>query len=203
MAARASTGLHGDPAVLWVGHLNENKDPMTMLAGVSMAARRLPDLQLWCCFGTAPLQAPVQRHIDADPHLRNRVHLLGKVAHERIETLMRAADLFVLGSHREAMGVSVMEALACGLPPVVTDIPSFRALTRNGTVGALWPCDDIDALSKALLSVARRPRQETRAAVRAHFESKLSFAAVGRALVAAYDRLLERKNLAATVSNCA
>lgn len=195
VAARASTGVHGDPAVLWVGHLNGNKDPVTMLAGVSIAARQLPGLQLWCCFGKAPLQELVQRHIDADPQLRDRVHLLGRVPHERIETLMRAADLFVLGSHREVMGVSVMEALACGLPPVVTDIPSFRALTGNGKVGALWPRDDVDALSKALLSVAGRPRQETRTAVRAHFDNELSFAAVGRALVAAYDRLLQVKEL--------
>jgi glycosyltransferase involved in cell wall biosynthesis len=195
VAARASTGVHGDPAVLWVGHLNENKDPVTMLAGVSIAARQLPDLQLWCCCGKAPLHPLVCRQIEADPQLRDRVHLLARVPHERIETLMRAADLFVLGSHREVMGVSVMEALACGLPPVVTDIPSFRALTRNGEVGALWPCDDVDALSKALLSVAGLPRQETRTTVRAHFESELSFAAVGRALVAAYDRLLQGKEL--------
>jgi glycosyltransferase involved in cell wall biosynthesis len=194
-SARAITGLHGDPAVLWVGHLDENKDPVTMLAGISIAASQLSGLQLWCCFGKAPLEAAIRRHIDGDPQLRGRVHLLGRVSHERIETLMRAADLFVLGSHREVMGCSVMEALACGLPPVVTDIPSFRTLTGNGKVGALWPCDDVDAFSKALLSVAARPRHDMRAAVRAHFESELSFAAVGRALVAAYDRLLQSKVL--------
>ena len=57
---------------------------------------------------------------------------------------MRAADLFVLGSHREGSGYSLIEALACGLPPIVTDIPSFRSLTGAGVVGALWP-DHLDA----------------------------------------------------------
>jgi hypothetical protein len=38
-AARAATGLHGDPAVLWVGHLDRNKDPLTVLEGVGEAAR--------------------------------------------------------------------------------------------------------------------------------------------------------------------
>ena len=194
-AARAVTGLHGDPAVLWVGHLDENKDPVTMLAGISSAARELAGLQLWCCFGKAPLQAVVRRRIDEDPQLRGRVHLLGRVPHERIETLMRAADLFVLGSHREVMSCSVMEALACGLPPVVTDIPPFRTLTGTGTVGALWPCADVAALSRALLSVAAHPREDTRGAVRAHFDRELSFVAVGRALAAAYDRLLQGRDL--------
>ena len=45
---------------------------------------------------------------------------------------MQAADLFVLGSHREGSGYSLIEALACGLPPVVTDIHAFRTLTGCG-----------------------------------------------------------------------
>ena len=81
---------------------------------------------------------------------------------------MRAADLFVLGSHREGSGYSLIEALACGLPPVVTDIPSFRSLTGGGAVGKLWPCDDPRALCEALVGARFDPA--TRAAVRAHFD---------------------------------
>jgi glycosyltransferase involved in cell wall biosynthesis len=191
--ARRATGLEGDPGLLWVGHLDPNKDPITVLNGVSEAIRRLPELQLWCCFGTAPLLPVVQRRIDSDPRLRHRVHLVGRVAHERIEQLMRAADIFVLGSHREGSGYSLIEALACGLSPVVSDIPSFRNLTGGGTVGALWPCEDTKALTAALISVAAQPRSEVRAVVRAHFDSELSFEAVGRKLTAAYRELLQRE----------
>ena len=63
--ARELTGLAGSPAVLWVGHLNDNKDPLTVLDGVSAAARELPELQLCCCFGTAPLLGDVQSRIAA------------------------------------------------------------------------------------------------------------------------------------------
>lgn len=192
-AARRATGMHGDPAVLWVGHLNSNKDPLTVLAGISAAVRSLPALQLWCCFGAAPLLPQVQARVEVDPLLRGRVHLLGKAPHARIEELMRAADLFVLGSHNEGSGCSVIEALACGLAPVVTDIPSFRALTGGGKVGALWPCGDANRLCEALLSIAASPQRETRAAVRAHFDGELSFGAVGRKLVAVYEGLLQRK----------
>jgi glycosyltransferase involved in cell wall biosynthesis len=191
-AARLATGVHGDPAVLWVGHLNANKGPLAVLAGIAAAVERLPGLQLWCCFGSAPLMPEVRARIDADPRLRGRVHLLGKVPHATIEQLMRAADLFVLGSRNEGSGCSLIEALACGLPPVVTDIPSFRALTGNGKVGMLWPHGDSARMCEALLSVASRPRQPTRSAVRAHFDNEVSFAAVGRKLVDAYGRLLNR-----------
>jgi glycosyltransferase involved in cell wall biosynthesis len=185
-AARRATGIHGDPAVLWVGHLDANKDPLTVLEGISAASAVLPGLRLWCCFGVAPLLRAVEERIDRDARLRERVQLLGQVPHQDVEKLMRAADLFVLGSHREGSGYALIEALACGLPPVVTDIPSFRALTGGGAAGSLWPCGDAAALSAALQSIAVQLSGAGRAAVRAHFERELSFVALGTKLVTMY-----------------
>jgi glycosyltransferase involved in cell wall biosynthesis len=133
----------------------------------------------------------VEQRIASDPQLRNRVTLLGRVPHEQVEQLMRAADIFVLGSHREGSGYSLIEALACGLPPVVTDIPSFRSLTGNGAVGMLWPCGDSQALGAALQAVAARTGSEARNAVHAHFERELSFDALGAKLAAMYAAVAE------------
>jgi glycosyltransferase involved in cell wall biosynthesis len=198
--ARRITGLEGDPAVLWVGHLNANKDPLTVLQGISAAARELPGLRLYCCFGNAPLLHAVQSRIASDPALRGRVHLLGRVPHESIELLMRAADIFVLGSHREGSGYSLIEALACGLPTVVTNIPSFRSLTKAGTVGKLWPCDDSRALCEALISVAKSSGDALRATVRTHFERELSSNALGVKLTAMYEDVLARQGGSATAT---
>jgi glycosyltransferase involved in cell wall biosynthesis len=197
--ARAATALEGEPAVLWVGHLDANKDPLTVLAGIAAAARALPRLRLYCCFGEAPLLPAVKARIASDARLQGRVQLLGCVPRERIELMMRAADLFVLGSHREGSGYALIEALACGLAPVVTDIPSFRALTGAGTVGRLWPCDDAAALCSALRSMARRTGPELRGAVRAHFERELSFDALGGKLAAMYADVLRRRCGAASL----
>jgi len=191
--ARRVTGVDGDPAILWVGHLDANKDPLTVLKGISAAARELPRLRLFCCFGTAPLLGDVLDLIATDPQLEGRVRLLGRVPHEHIEQLMRAADLFVLGSHREGSGYSLIEALACGLSPVVTDIPSFRSLTGAGAVGKLWACDDPLALCAAIRTVEARTEPGTRAAVRAHFDRELSFDSLGRKLAAMYEDVLERR----------
>jgi glycosyltransferase involved in cell wall biosynthesis len=191
-AARRDTGVAGDPLLLWVGHLDGNKDPLTVLDAVAAAARELPDLQLWCCFGTAPLQRQVQRRIASDRLLDGRVHLLGTVSHARVEQLMRAADFFISGSHRESTGYALIEALACGLPPLVTDIPSFRALTAEGAVGQLWRAGDAPSLCSALLRMGPRATPADRAAVRQHFERELSFEALGRKLTAAYADLVRR-----------
>jgi glycosyltransferase involved in cell wall biosynthesis len=192
--ARRLTGIDGDPALLWVAHLDANKDPLTVLAGVSAAARLLPRLRLYCCFGVAPLLRAVEERIASDPWLRERVTLLGRVPHERIEPLMRAADAFVQGSHREGSGYALIEALACGLPPVVTDIPSFRSLTAQGTVGALWPCGDARALAAALQRIAAGTGPAARRAVRAHFERELSLDALGSKLAAMYLDVIARRH---------
>jgi glycosyltransferase involved in cell wall biosynthesis len=189
--ARAESGMYGDPCVLWVGHLNPGKDPLSVLDGIARAASRLPDLQLWCVFGSAPLLDEVRCRIEHDPQLGGRAHLLGKVAHMHVETLMRSADLFVSGSHSEGSGYALLEALACGVAPVITDIPSFRALTGNGRVGRLWPCGDSAQLAEALVEIAaNRPSLEQ---VRAHFDATLSFEAVGRQWADAYAQVLDER----------
>lgn len=189
--ARSETGLHGDPCVLWVGHLNSNKDPLTMLDGVAQAVARLPGLQLWCVFGNAPLMDDVRQRIEHDVRLAGRVHLVGKVDHAHIERLMRAADIYVSASHVEGSGYALLEAMACGVMPVVTDIPSFRAFTADGTVGRLWPRGDASALAASLVHAATNgvPREH----VRAHFDATLSFDVVGRLWSRAYAQLVEQR----------
>ena len=189
LQARRDTGLDGDPCLLWVGHLSPGKDPLCVLEGVARATLRLPGLRLWCAFGDAPLLTQVQHRIESDPRLAGRVGLLGRVERARVETLMRAADLFVAGSLRESCGYAALEAFACGTMPVLTDIPAFRALTDGGRVGALWPCGNPDALAAALVhAAAERP---SGAALRAHFDEHLSFAAVGRRWARAYLQVCE------------
>lgn len=188
--ARALAGVTGDPALLWVGHLDANKDPLTVLEGVSQAAHVLPGLTLTCCYGNAPLLAAVEERIAADVSLRDRVRLLGRVAHAQIQHLMRAADLLVLGSHREGCNFSVLEALASALLPVVTDIPSMRMLTGQGRAGELWQRGNAGSLTAALLRASRRDPRERRQAARAQFETQLSAAALGRKFSQAYEQLL-------------
>ena len=188
--ARAHTGLGGDPCVLWVGRLDANKDPLTVLEAVRLATAELPNLELYCCYGSTDLLAEVQTIIAGSSELRGRVHLLGAVPHDRVQQLARAADLYVAASHSEGSGYALIEAIACGLTPVVTDIPSFRQITGRGALGTLVPLRDAHALADALVKQARVARPAQRAAALQHFQRNLSFAAVGQQLRAAYEALL-------------
>ncbi|UCF21703.1 MAG: glycosyltransferase family 4 protein [Gemmatimonadota bacterium] len=190
--ARAATGIEGDPCLLWLGHLNDNKDPLTVLDALSRAAAELTDPRLWMCYLTAPLLELVRDRIAGDPALKGRVSLLGPRAHSEVESLLRAADFLVQGSHKEGSGYAVIEALACGTTPLVTDISSLRRITCGGAVGALSPPGNSLAMARALVEWSGRDRAQLRAGARAHFERELSFAAVGRQLRAAYEAIMER-----------
>jgi glycosyltransferase involved in cell wall biosynthesis len=133
----------------------------------------------------------VRGRIAADPRLTGRVHLLGRVPHDGVETLCRAADFLLLGSERESCGYAVLEALACGATPILSDIPPFRALTGRGAVGALVPRGDADGFADALVTLAALPRAGLRERAAAHFRRNLSFAALGERLVRAYAQLVE------------
>ncbi len=183
-AARVATGLHGDPCLLWVGNLTPNKDPLTVLEGLARAAPRLRDPHLWCCFREAPLLQRLEQRIGRDPWLAGRVHLLGARPHAEVETLLRAADLLVQGSHREGSGYAVIEALACGTMPVVTSIPSFRRIV--GDAGELWAPSDPAGLADALVAAASREPASRRRRARDRFERGLSWDAVGLELADAY-----------------
>ena len=190
--ARARSGLAGKPALLWVGRLTPDKDPLVALAAIERLVDTLPELHLTFCFTEHPLLDRVRARIEASPALVGRVTLRGAVPHTEVETLLRAADLYLSCSHREGSGYALNEALACGTPAVVSDIPSFRQLTGDGAVATLFPVGDADALAAALTLAARDIGEARRLAVRAHFERNLSFAAIGRRLDAVYRALTGR-----------
>ena len=192
-AARRATGIDGDPALLWVGRLNDNKSPLTVLDGFERSLGRLPQATLMMIYGSDDLLSSVRARLESSVELAGRVRLAGTVPHDRMPLYYSGADLFVLGSHHEAMGYALIEACACGLPPVVTDIPAFRVTTANGTVGALWPPDDADGFARALVSVAERNRDAQRQQVLAHFDRALSWTAVARRASLAYEEIVERR----------
>ena len=144
------------------------------------------ETQVWCLLPTGEVEA-VRRRIASDPALGPRVQLLGEVPHAEIEPYYRAADFLVQASHAEGSGGALIDALACGTTPLVTDIPSFRRITGDGACGALVPVDNATALADALRDWGRRDRRTLRRQAREHFERDLSFDAIGRQLCAAYE----------------
>lgn len=188
--AQSRCGLRGRPVVLWVGRLVPEKDPKTVLEGFAAALASLPAAQLAFVYQHETLLASLRERLAREPRLVERVHFLGAKDRPGLADVLSSADIFVLGSRDEGSGYALLEALACGLVPVVTDIPAFRALTAGGTLGALWRPADATALTQALVAVGRRALEPQRDAVRRHFEAELSWPAVGGRALAVYRQVI-------------
>ncbi|RPI55568.1 MAG: glycosyltransferase, partial [Chloroflexi bacterium] len=188
--ARARTGLEGDPVVLWTGNLNANKDPLTILSGFERIMERLPGARLYMAYRYADLLPEVKARIGAGEVLRAAVTLLGEISHAEVESYYNSADYFVQGSAREGSGLALLDAMACGVVPVVTGIPSFRAMTDGGRIGALWRPGDVDGFVRAFLEIAGGPLEPRSREAREYFQETWSAPAIGRRAVAAYREIL-------------
>ena len=178
--AASVSGVTGNPAILWVGRLTPNKDPLTMLEGFSQLLEMWPDAALSLVYSAGTLLNVVQERIRCDPRLAARVRVVGAVPANQMAAYYSAADIYVSASHREGSGYAAIEAMACGAAPVLTDIPSFRVLTDHGRVGALWQPGEPRSLRNALARVAAQPRGPLRSRVLAQYGSALSWEVLGR-----------------------
>jgi len=194
--ASAISGVTGSPALVWVGRLNVNKDPLTVLEAFDRFSVQAPGATLTMVYHEQELLEALRARTMASPALRRGVRFVGEIRPERMAAFLSAADVFVLGSHHEGSGYALLEALACNAVPVVTDIPSFRTLTADGSIGALWPPGDRDACVRALATVISRGLDHERQRVRAHFTRSLTWDAIGSRAIAVYREVIATRGRA-------
>lgn len=189
--ARTAIGASGDPLILWVGRLTSNMDPITILDGLERALPHVPSAQVVMLFGDDTLLASVEQRVRDSVLLSAQVQLIGRVAEDEIPNYFGAADVFVSASHSEGNGGALIEALSAGLVPVVSDLPSFRAIA--GDYGARFPPGDADAFAAALRRTCSADLPVLKAAAKAHFDRELSWDAVASRTVAEYQKVLDAR----------
>lgn len=112
-------------------------------------------------------QAKSIREIFTRGGMLGRVQFCGRVPQAAMPRWYRMADLFVSPSHVDGSSVSLMEALACGLPPLISDIPANKEWVREDANGWLFPDGNAQALADKILSVAANRRELARIGRRA------------------------------------
>ncbi|MCB0176019.1 MAG: glycosyltransferase family 4 protein [Anaerolineae bacterium] len=188
--ARAKSGLRGRPVILWTGNLKPNKDPLTILAGVERVLVAAPEARLYMAYRFGDILPQVEARIAQSELLSAAVILLGAIPHAEIAAYYNSADIFVQGSAREGSGIALLDALACGVVPVVTDIPSFRTITAGGQVGHLWPVGDVNGFTEALRTAIDRLDDPQPRQIRRFFETHWHFSVLGRNALQVYEAVL-------------
>lgn len=87
--------------------------------------------------------------------IQGRVIFHGGMTRDEIAALLPACHAFVLPSYAEGMANAALEAMACGLPLLLTDVGGSRELVDGN--GAVVPCGDVDALAQHLRNWLRAP----------------------------------------------
>jgi sugar transferase (PEP-CTERM/EpsH1 system associated) len=157
---RAAIGLADeDFCIGCVGRLSEIKDYPTMLRAVEILCRSCRSWRL-LIVGEGPERRLLEEMISANADLQSRVHLLGN--HDRVQEFLSAIDVYVLPSVREGISNSLLEAMAAGLPIVVTQTGGNPEVVTDGESGLLFPVADVDRLAELLLLLYRKPELRER-----------------------------------------
>jgi glycosyltransferase involved in cell wall biosynthesis len=115
------------------------------------AAQQNPDVELLLLGGGS--QGGVIRQILQRGGVLDRVTFAGQVSQKDLPRWYHMADLYLSPSHVDGSSVSLMEALACGLPCLVSDIPANREWVQENENGWLFPDGDAEALAAKILTV--------------------------------------------------
>ncbi len=152
-AARRSLGLRGEgPVLVSVGALVERKGFHRVLECLPELRRRFPGLRYLIVGGPGPegdWSAELQRLVD-DLGLRDCVAFLGSIAPEALKVPLSASDLFVLATRNEGWANVLLEAMACGLPVVATDVGGNAEVVSDERLGLVVPFGDRERLTRAI-----------------------------------------------------
>jgi len=152
-AARQGLGLPLDaPVLVSVGALVERKGFHRVLECLPALRRRFPGLRYLVVGGAGPegdWSARLRKSV-SDLGLEDCVVFLGALAPEELNVPLSAADLFVLATRNEGWANVFLEAMACGLPVVTTDVGGNAEVVANANLGMLVPFGDPDRLAQAI-----------------------------------------------------
>lgn len=177
--ARTMTGMQGNPVFLWVGRLDNNKDPLTAIKAFDTFIKQKPLARLYMIYHTEELKNEIINLCKKNKDLENAVTLIGKVPHEEMQYWFNSADFIIAASHYEGSGIAVCEAMSCGCIPILSGIPSFKKMTGYGKCGLLFEPGDNRSLLQALMQAEVLNSEEEKNKVLQQFKEELSFEAIG------------------------
>jgi len=135
----------------YIGRLDDQKGIDVLLDAFS----RLPELDIPCVLwviGDGPLRGDLEKRA-VGPAQNNQIIFWGY--RKPVTDYLFATDLFILPSLYEAMPLTLLEALAAGLPCIATDVGDNNLIIKPGENGLIVPPNDSPALQQAIISLLR------------------------------------------------
>jgi glycosyltransferase involved in cell wall biosynthesis len=164
---RGTLGLpDGEPIILFLSRLHPKKGLEQLLAGLELLAKERFSLVI-AGSGSPEYEAALRARVDSSP-LKERVRFVGFVQDQLKQIVLQGSDVFGLTSHSESFAIAAMEAMAAGIPVLVTrEVPLAELIERfsTGWITSQQPAAiakasaiALDSLSDANVAGARRER---------------------------------------------
>ncbi len=149
-AVRAELDIPSEAIVfLYVGRMNRDKGIPELLAAFERAASKIPESVLVM---VGPDEEGFDDEFSGSP-VSDRIKQVGYTTTPG--RYMAGADVFILPSHREGFGSTVIEAAATGVPAIASRIYGLTDAVQDGETGILFEAGDIEALSAAMVNLAQ------------------------------------------------
>ncbi|MEW6667954.1 MAG: glycosyltransferase family 4 protein [Thermodesulfobacteriota bacterium] len=148
-------GSPQNPVLLHIGRLVKDKDQAALIEAFGLIAREFPGAELWIV-GDGLLEGKLRRLAAGSPY-GDRIRLIPGLGN--IAEVYRKARVFVLSSVRESLPNAVLEAMACGLPVVATDVGGLREVVEPERTGLLVPPASPHDLADALRRLLADPEE--------------------------------------------
>lgn len=153
---RSELGLERQTTLIGIVAALRSEKNHTMLVRAAAKMRDQHPEAHWVIIGDGPERTTIE-HLAAELGISDRIHLLG-TRHDT-DQLVAALDVFALCSLNEASPVSILEALACQVPVVATDVGSVGESIIDGKTGYLIGSEDTDALADRVCRLLSDPEQ--------------------------------------------
>lgn len=176
-----------------VAHLADHKGHKYLIEAVRLLKEKLPEVRL-IIVGEGPLKLELTRQV-RDFHLEDVVFFLG--FREDIPRILASLDLFVLSSHMEGLGSSLLEAMASRLPVVATRVGGIPDVVIPQETGLLVPPKNPAALAEAILEMYRH-RDKAREMGQRGYEvvhQKFSAEAMAAKVIEVYRKLFKASKM--------
>jgi glycosyltransferase involved in cell wall biosynthesis len=176
----------GEPLILCTARFAEVKRHRDLLHALAVLRREGRPFRAVLA-GAGPTQ-PEMRELASRLGLNSCVKFLGGVNNEQIRALLQQAAIVCLASASEGMPGALMEAMACGVAVVATDVPGTNELVVDRESGLLVPAYDPPALAEALVELLEDPDLRARLGARGRerMERHFSLEAMVRAKESLY-----------------
>lgn len=160
---RAQLGITGHPVLFSPRQLLPNYRIDVLIRALPAVLQAFPDVQLLCS-GDPSLSPEYVARLEAEVdrlRLRGRVILAGWLSNDALPHAYALADVVLSVPASDSRPASVFEAMACGVPVVVSDLGSVREIVQDGETGLWVPVDDPEAVAVAVIRIlSDRPLRE-------------------------------------------